>query len=45
MYKHIMQAAEQFQLAMYKYYEPLVNSELVPETYNYIIWSLELERK
>ena len=35
MYKHITQAGEQFQLAMYKYYEPLVNLELVPETYNY----------
>ena len=35
MYKHITKAGEKFQKAMFKYYEPLVNSEQVPETYNY----------
>ena len=35
MYKHITKAGEQFQIAMFKYYEPLINLELVPETYNY----------
>ena len=35
MYKHITKAGEQFQIAMFKYYEPLINQELVPETYNY----------
>ena len=35
MYKHITKAGEQFQLAMDKYYKPLVNLEQVPETYNY----------
>ena len=28
-------AGEKFQIAMFKYYEPLINQELVPETYNY----------
>ena len=35
MYKHITKAGEKFQKAMFKYYEPLVNNEQVPETYNY----------
>ena len=35
MYKHITRAGEKFQQAMFKYYEPLVNLEQVPETYNY----------
>ena len=35
MYKHITKASEKFQLAMFKYYEPLINLEQVPETYNY----------
>ena len=35
MYKVITKAGEQFEIAMFKYYEPLINQELVPETYNY----------
>ena len=35
MYKHITKAGEKFQKAMFKYYEPLINNEQVPETYNY----------
>ena len=35
MYKHITKAGEKFQLAMFKYYEPLINQELVPENYNH----------
>ena len=35
MYKHITKAGEKFKKAMFKYYEPLVNKEQVPETYNY----------
>ena len=35
MYKHITKASEQFQIAMFKYYEPLINQECVPETSNY----------
>ena len=35
MYKHITKAGDKFQKAMFKYYEPLVNLEQVPETYNY----------
>ena len=35
MYKHITKASEQFQIAMFKYYKPLINQELVAETYNY----------
>ena len=35
MYKHITRAGENFRIAMFKYYEPLINLELVPETYNY----------
>ena len=35
MYKHIKKAGKYLQVAMYKYYKPLVNLELVPETYNY----------
>ena len=35
MYKHITITREQFQIAMFKYYEPLINQEQVPETYNY----------
>ena len=34
MYKHITKAGEQFQIAMFKYYEPLINLELILETYN-----------
>ena len=34
MYKHITKAGENFQKAMFKYYEHLVNNEQVPETYN-----------
>ena len=35
MYKHITKAGEKFQLAMFKYYKPLIYLEKVPETYNY----------
>ena len=35
MYKHITKAGDKFQKAMFKYYDPLVNNEQVPETYNY----------
>ena len=35
MYKHITKVGEHFQYTIYKYYEPLVNLEKVPETYNY----------
>ena len=35
MYKNITKAGGQFQIAMFKHYEPLINLELVPETYNY----------
>ena len=35
MYKHITKAGGKFQIAMFKYYEQLVNNEQVPETYNY----------
>ena len=35
MYKHITKAGEQFQIAMFKYYKPLINLEQVPETYKY----------
>ena len=38
MYKHITKAGEHFQIAMFKYYEPLINREQVPETYNYTIY-------
>ena len=35
MYKHITKAGGKFPKTMFKYYEPLVNNEQVPETYNY----------
>ena len=35
MYRHITRAGDAFQYAMFNYYEPLVNPEQVPDTYNY----------
>ena len=35
MYRHIKKEGKNFQYAMFKYYEPLINLEQVPDTYNY----------
>ena len=35
MYNYITKTVEKFELAMFKYYEPLINLEQVPENYNF----------